>query len=219
MRCYQPCNGARPGACSSCSTNFEPERLQDALGAERCAFGMPFVQANFDGEGKLKASIGAGGQKTRLSQQCWVDIFNAAGLPAVLEADMLLWLRCHSPLCVAFESVSVAGERRGGGASWGEAMVLARGLHECFALIKGLGLPAVSTREDAPQWLPGVGGGSHALVALTRAVLPGTAGERSRRMSRVGGRDDGGDLAIEPAGPSGQDSSNEALARVRGLSP
>ena len=119
--------------------NFEPERLRDALGAERCAFGMPFVQANFDPEGRLKATIGAGGQKTRLSQGRWVDVFNAAGLPAVLEPDTLLWPRCHTPLCVAFESVSVAGERHGGGASWGEAAVIARGMQEGFALIKGLG--------------------------------------------------------------------------------
>ncbi len=119
--------------------NFEPERLRDALGPGRCAFGMPFVQADLDGDGKLKATIGAAGQKTRLGQQRWVDLFNAAGLPAVLELDVLLWLRCHAPLCVAFESVSVAGMRRGGGASWGEAMVLARGVKESFALIRGLG--------------------------------------------------------------------------------
>ena len=86
-----------------------------------------------------------------------MDVFNAAGLPAVLEPDMLLWLRCHAPLCVAFESVSVAGQRRGGGASWDEAIVLARGLHECFALVKGLGYhvyPRGKTRLDAcPAWM------------------------------------------------------------------
>lgn len=118
---------------------FEPERLRDAVGAERCAFGMPFVQAHIDDGGKLKATIGAGGQKSLLSEQRWVDVFNAAGLPAALEPDMLLWLRCHVPLCVAFESVSAAGMRRGGGASWGEAMILSRGVHECYALIQGLG--------------------------------------------------------------------------------
>jgi 2-dehydropantoate 2-reductase len=120
---------------------FEPERLQAVVGAERCAFGMPYVQANFDSDGRLKASIGAGGQKTIMSQQRWVDVFNAAGLPAALEPDMPLWLRCHVPLCVAFESVSAAGEQRGGGASWGEAMMIALGVRESFALIRGLGHP------------------------------------------------------------------------------
>ena len=118
---------------------FEPERLQEAIGGERCSFGMPFVQADLDADGKLKASIGAGGQKTLMGQQRWVDVFNVAGLPAALEPDMPRWLRCHVPLCVAFESVSVAGVRRGGGASWRETLVLARGMHASFALIQALG--------------------------------------------------------------------------------
>ena len=118
---------------------FHPERLQAAVGAERCAFGMPFVRATLDGEGRLKATIDGAGQTTIMSEQRWVDMFIAAGLPAALEPDMPLWLRCHVPLCIAFESVAVAAERRGGGASWGEAMVLARGVHASFDLIKGLG--------------------------------------------------------------------------------
>ena len=118
---------------------FYPERLEYAVGSSRCAFGMPFVQATLDSEGKLKATIGAAGQKTIMSEQRWVDVFIAAGLPATLEPDMPLWLRCHVPMCVAFESVAIAGERRGGGASWNEAVVLARGVHASFNLIKGLG--------------------------------------------------------------------------------
>ena len=95
---------------------FHPEQLQYAIGTGRCAFGMPFVQAMLTADGKLKSTIGAAGQKTLIGQQRWVDLFNAAGLPAALEPDMTLWLRCHVPLCVAFESVCVAGERRHGGA-------------------------------------------------------------------------------------------------------
>ena len=120
---------------------FHPESLQEAVGAARCSFGMAFVQAALNAEGKLKAAIGAAGQKTIMGQQRWVDVFNAAGLPASLEPNMPLWLRCHVPLCVAFESVSVAGQRRGGGASWGEALVLARGIHASFILLKTLGHP------------------------------------------------------------------------------
>ena len=70
---------------------------------------------------------------------------------------MPLWLRCHTPLCVAFESASVAGERRGGGAAWGEAMVLARGMHECFALIRGMGYPIYpqgkARLNGCPNWV------------------------------------------------------------------
>jgi hypothetical protein len=54
---------------------------------------------------------------------------------AAFQADMLLWLRCHVPLCCAFESIAVAGQRRGGGASWKEAMTVARGLHGGFAIV------------------------------------------------------------------------------------
>lgn len=136
--------------------NFDPERLRDALGAERCSFGMPFVQATIDQNGKLNATIGAAGQKSKMSHQGWVDVFTAAGLPAVLESNMLLWLRCHVPLCVAFESVSVAGVRRGSGASWDESMVLARGLQESFALIQGLGYrlypSGKSWLKASPAW-------------------------------------------------------------------
>jgi 2-dehydropantoate 2-reductase len=118
---------------------FDPDRLQAAIGVERCAFGMPFVQAVLNPEGRLKVTIGAGGQKTIMSQQRWVDTFSSAGLPAALEPNMKLWLRCHVPVCVAFESVAVAGMKRGGGASWGEALILAKGVHASFTLIKALG--------------------------------------------------------------------------------
>jgi 2-dehydropantoate 2-reductase len=117
---------------------FEPERLRDAVGADRCSFGMPFVQAMLDKDGKLQPTISKS-QKTILSHRHWVEVFIAAGLPAAHEPDMLLWLRCHVPLCVGFESVAAAGERRGGGASWGEAVRVARGVSESFMLIKGLG--------------------------------------------------------------------------------
>ena len=120
---------------------FNPERLREAVGPERCAFGMNFVQATLDENGRLKATIGAGGQKTLMDQERWANLFKAAGLPATVEPDMPSWLRCHVPLCVAFESVSVAGVRRGGGASWKEASALARGVHASFGLIKALGYP------------------------------------------------------------------------------
>jgi 2-dehydropantoate 2-reductase len=110
--------------------------------------------ASFDKDGRLKATIGADGMKTTMSQQRWVDVFNAAGLPAALEPDMPLWLRCHVPLCIAFESVSVAGERRGGGASWGEAVVVARGVHQGFALIKGLGYKVYPKSKARINGLP-----------------------------------------------------------------
>ncbi len=131
---------------------FDPERLQAAVGADRCSFGMPFVQGSIDSDGKLNAKIGAGGQKSIMNNQVWVDVFSASGLPGKLEPAMLLWLRCHVPMCIAFESVSVAGMRRGGGASWNEAMVIAHGMKESLMLIRHLGYqiyPAGKARLDS----------------------------------------------------------------------
>ena len=119
--------------------NFEPEKLRDSVGAERCSFGMPFIQARLNQDGKLTAKIGAAGQKSKIDSRHWVNVFNSAGLPAVVETDMLLWLRCHVPLGAAFESVSVAAMRRGGGASWRESLVIAHGTKESFTLIQRLG--------------------------------------------------------------------------------
>lgn len=119
---------------------FRPERLRDAVGVDRCAFGMPFVRGLIDGAGRLKAVIG-GGQRTLLGEPRWVALFDAAGMPASHEPDMPLWLRCHVPMCIAFEGVAVAGMRRGGGATWGRALVLAGGVKAGFALIRELGYP------------------------------------------------------------------------------
>ena len=76
-----------------------------------------------------------------MDQQHWADLFNAAELPAAVAPDMCLWLRSHVPLCVAFESVPMAGVKRGSGASWREALTLVRGVHASFGLIKNLGHP------------------------------------------------------------------------------
>ena len=70
---------------------------------------------------------------------------------------MLLWLRCHVPMCIAFESVSAAGVQRGGGATWGEAMVLAHGMQESFTLMRRLGYrlypSGKSWLHTGPAWV------------------------------------------------------------------
>jgi 2-dehydropantoate 2-reductase len=117
---------------------FDPERLQAAIGEHRCTFGMPFVMATLDTDGRLHSTI-TRSRKTLHSDERWVELFNSAGIPSALEANIRLWLRCHVPMCIAFESISVAAQRRGGGASWTEAMTVARGVHGGFAIIQGLG--------------------------------------------------------------------------------
>ena len=137
---------------------FEPELLRDQVGAERCSFGMPLIQASLTPAGELRARIGPGVQKTKIDRSEAVSLFSAAGLPAVLEPEMLLWLRCHVPLCVTFESISVAAMRRGGGASWKEAQVIAGGLQEGLSLVQRMGFrlyPAGKARlHSAPLFVP-----------------------------------------------------------------
>jgi 2-dehydropantoate 2-reductase len=137
--------------------NFEPERLRDAVGAHRCSFGMPFVQAKVDGDGRLTAKIGAGGQKSKMNHRGWMEVFNAAGLPAVFEQEMLLWLRCHVPLGAALESVCVAGMQRGGGAAWSDSLAIARGMQDGFTLVQRMGYqlyPAGKARlHGSPAWM------------------------------------------------------------------
>jgi 2-dehydropantoate 2-reductase len=118
--------------------NFEPERLTAAVGPQRCSFGMPFVAATVREDGTLSATINPG-QKTLHGDARWAALFNAAGLPSSFEPDMPLWLRCHVPMCVAMESICATAQRRGAGATWSEAMTVARGVHGGYAVIAGLG--------------------------------------------------------------------------------
>ena len=117
---------------------FDPERLRDAMGADRSSFGMPFVMARLDTEGRLEATVSAS-RKTLHGDQRWADVFTQAGIASAYEPDMPLWLRCHVPLCIAMESISVMAQARGGGASWSDAMNVAIGLHGGFTIVKGLG--------------------------------------------------------------------------------
>lgn len=126
---------------------FEPERLSNAVGPTRCSFGMPFVMSTLDGEGKLESKANPG-QKTLHSDVRWVELFGAANIPSAFEPKMTLWLRCHAPMCIAMESISVLGQRRGGGATWRESLTVACGLKSGFAIIKELGFAIYPTSKS-----------------------------------------------------------------------
>jgi 2-dehydropantoate 2-reductase len=134
---------------------FEPERLRDAIGSHRCSFGMPAVMAMTDSEGRIKPTITS--LKTLHGDQRWTELFSSAGIPSAFEPEMALWLRCEAPLTAAIQSIAVAGQRRGDGATWPEAKAVALGLHGGFAIVKGLGYrlypPAKSTMYSVPNFL------------------------------------------------------------------
>lgn len=116
---------------------FEPEHLQQAITPGRAALGMPFLQSDLDADGRITVTVGK--RETLTDDPLLAGLFRDAGLPARHEPNMALWLRCHVPLGVAFESVAVAAERRGKGAPWGRAMTLARGIRSCFAMLRSQG--------------------------------------------------------------------------------
>ena len=134
---------------------FDPERARDAVGAPRCSFGMPFVAGKLDSDGRLNATINPG-QKTLHGDRRWMELFADAGLPSAFEANMPLWLRCHVPMCIAMESICATGQRRGAGASWAEAMVVARGVHASYAVIKSLGYRVYPSGKSALNASPAV---------------------------------------------------------------
>jgi len=109
-----------------------------------------------DSEGRLKPTI-ISSMKTKHGDQRWAELFSGAGIPSAFEPEMVLWLRCETPLTAAIQSIAVAGQRRGGGATWTEAKAVARGLHGGFAIVKGLGYrlyPSTkSTMYSVPNFL------------------------------------------------------------------
>ncbi|WP_419805623.1 ketopantoate reductase family protein [Terriglobus sp.] len=133
--------------------NFHPEAMRDAIGVDRCTFGMPFVAASLDSSGKLDATVSAG-RKTLHGDRRWADLFTSAGVPSRYEAEMPLWLRCHVPLCLGFESIAWMAEQKHAGATWGQAMRVAHGVHGAFSLVKAQGTTLYPTSKKLLDALP-----------------------------------------------------------------
>ncbi|KAF2211154.1 hypothetical protein CERZMDRAFT_85700 [Cercospora zeae-maydis SCOH1-5] len=141
---------------------FTPETFINSIGQDKISFGMPFIQAILNPEGLLTSKItGPGTQKTVLSDSRWVELFETSDLPAELEPDMPLWLRCHTPMTIAFETTMVKGHQHGAGVSWAEAIDTANGIRDCYALIRNLGYEVYPTGkrrvEACPRWIVAVG--------------------------------------------------------------
>lgn len=116
---------------------FTPEHLQQAVGHERVFLGMPFVQSQLNAQGRIKVSVSR--RPTLTSAPHLASLFNTAKLPARYEPHMALWLRCHVPLGVAFESVATTAQQHNGKVPWRTVHTLAVGIRACFALIRTQG--------------------------------------------------------------------------------
>ena len=114
------------------------DRLRDAVGAQRFAFGFPAIGAGLH-DGRLSSTILRRGQLTTVSDPFWARVFTDAGIPATVHSDMQSWLRSHA---VAMVPMVIAGSTalgRGTGISRAEAVRLARAMKEGFALVHHLG--------------------------------------------------------------------------------
>jgi 2-dehydropantoate 2-reductase len=114
------------------------DRLRDAVGPQRFAFGFPAVAAGVD-EGLLSSTILRRGMLTTVSNPLWAKVFADAGIPATVHPDMESWLRTHAVVAVPVIIAGSTALRRGTGITRAEAVKLARAMKEGFALVRHLG--------------------------------------------------------------------------------
>ena len=129
------------------------ERLRDAVGPQRFAFGFPAIMASLD-RGKLSATIPRRGITTTVTHAVWAKVFSDAGIPATVQEDMQSWLRTHAALIVPLAVAGSSAHRRGRGISRDEAMRLARAMDEGFQLVRRLGDSLIPASVAILSWLP-----------------------------------------------------------------
>jgi len=161
---------------------FQPlDRLLDAVGPERFAFGFPAIAAGLN-DGRLSSTIIRRGMLTTVSDPTWAKVFTEAGIPAAVHQDMESWLRTHAAMVVPMIIAGSTAHRRGTGISLAEAVGLARAMKEGFQLVHHLGNSvtpapiAIIGRSPVPAvatllWI------LTRLDVFTRTIAVGAAGE------------------------------------------
>jgi 2-dehydropantoate 2-reductase len=114
------------------------DRLRDAVGPQRFAFGFPAIVASLD-EGQLSSSILHRGMSTTVTDPLWAKVFSDAGIPATVHPDMESWLRTHAAVIVPMAIAGLTAGRRGSGLSKGESLRFAHATDEGFRLVRHLG--------------------------------------------------------------------------------
>lgn len=118
---------------------FEPlDRLRDAVGAARFAFGFPAVIATL-ADGRLTREIVPRGQITTVTDAAWAQRFTDAGIRSVVHDDLHSWLRTHAVLVVPVLAIAAVAGPRGAGVTWAEARTHAQAMSAGFALVRHLG--------------------------------------------------------------------------------
>jgi 2-dehydropantoate 2-reductase len=119
---------------------FEPlDRLRDAVGAARFAFGFPAIVAHLR-DGRLQYRIATRGQITTVTEGTWAKVFSDAGILTVVHDDMHSWLRTHAAFVAPLLAISASLHARGANSiSWREAHTFAHALSEGFRIVRQLG--------------------------------------------------------------------------------
>lgn len=179
------------------------ERLREAVGASRFAFGFPAIMASIE-DGRLTSKIYGRGQLTTVTDAAWGKVFAEASVPTVTHADMESWLRSHAALVVPVMSVTVMSHARQAGVSWAEAMHLARAMTEGFRLVRKLGNVITPAPAIVLSYLP---------TGLVAVILWGVSRLKGvRKAGRVG---PGEPRALIDAMSNAAPGRTPALAMVR----
>ena len=139
---------------------FAPlDEYRNAVGASRCVFGFPIIQAQFvEPDSALKHVFISTGSRTLVTDDKWCGVFAAAGIPANLEpADLMQsWLRTHAGFSIGVIGLMSRAAARNGGVSWAEASLAARAVHAALSVVRRAGdhitpapLAAVHTMPNA----------------------------------------------------------------------
>jgi 2-dehydropantoate 2-reductase len=157
------------------------DRLRDAVGAQRFAFGFPAIVASLN-DGRLASSIMHRGMTTTVTNDLWAKVFSDAGIPATVHPDMESWLRTHAAVIVPLAIAGSIADRRGGGLSKSESVEFAHAMDEGFRLVRHLGnsitpAPMAALSRFPVRALAGLFWTLTRVGAFTRTVAVAPAGE------------------------------------------
>jgi 2-dehydropantoate 2-reductase len=128
---------------------------RDAIGAERLQMGFPNMAASLS-EQLLHFQVDGPGMTTAVPSGALAEVFDAAGLPTVVERDMDAYLRSHVAMVVPLFIAALWMWKRPQALSLQEAWSLAAAWRDGFRLVRSQGhkvRPGMLTvLAIAPRW-------------------------------------------------------------------
>jgi 2-dehydropantoate 2-reductase len=128
--------------------------LRAAVGDSRFVFGFPGGVFALLVDGRIHPQIRSG---TTVGDAKWAAVFDAAGIPSVVDDDMQSWLRTHAAMVAPLMAIGTVVCARGGGISWPEANKYAAAMAAGVGIVKAAGNElrpsGVRTLLSLPHWL------------------------------------------------------------------